>query len=266
MGSFKDYYFILGVSKTATQKEIEMAYRFNRDAMNTGSAGAFAANGNYQALMLRDIDEAYECLGNPALRRDYDIKLGAGLPPKSFLEENNPGVRAANARESIEMCFAAMKKKKSRSRPPLGRFLSALAFVASISFSAILGVGYFKTGKLTLSLDKPSPALTIPTPAPEEPPPGTGVAPSQPPKNAAPPSGQGYVKAYDIPYGGVVSAAKGECRRDPFKNSQLLVSLPRNATVLVAKETKDADGETWYFVDCNAGKGWVRGKELKVYK
>ncbi|MDR0648579.1 MAG: DnaJ domain-containing protein [Synergistaceae bacterium] len=264
MASFKDYYFILGVPKTATQEEIGIAYRFSRDSMNTGSAGAFASDSDYQAAMLRDIDEAYECLSDQSRRRDYDLRLGADLP-RPRLEQNNPAARAANAKESIEFCFAAMKKKKSRSLPTMGRFLSALVFVAGFGICAILGVSYFKTGKLTLSLDMPKAALTTQAPAAGTPPDADDAPEHLQPKTPAA-GGRGYVRVYDIPYGGIVSATRGECRKDPSPDSPVLTSMPRNATVFVAKESKGADGETWYFVDCNAGKGWVRGKELKVYK
>jgi curved DNA-binding protein CbpA len=265
MGSFKDYYFILGISKNATQEEIEMAYRYSRDAIGMGNFGSFAANSNYQVSMLRDIDEAYECIGNSARRREYDLKLGSGVAPRPYLEENNPAVRNTNAKETLEMCFAAMKKKKSRSLPSLGRFVSAMVFMASVGCSAILGLNYFNTGEFSFSRDK-SPVARTAQDGGKPRPRGDVPAPPVAPPIAQPGRKQGYVKAYDIPYGGVVSAARGECRKDPSPNSPVLARMSRNSTVFVTKESKGEDGETWYYVDCNAGKGWVRGEELKVYK
>ena len=69
---FKDYYATLGVSKTATDKELKQAYRklarkFHPD-VNPGDKAAEAR--------FKEINEAYEVLGNAESRRKYD-ELGA---------------------------------------------------------------------------------------------------------------------------------------------------------------------------------------------
>jgi DnaJ-class molecular chaperone len=69
---FKDYYKALGVSKTASEKEIKQAFRklarkYHPD-VNPGDKGAEAR--------FKDINEAYEVLGDPDKRRKYD-ELGA---------------------------------------------------------------------------------------------------------------------------------------------------------------------------------------------
>src|SRR5512138_1808406 len=69
---FKDYYATLGVAKTATAKEIKQAYRklarkFHPD-VNPNDKKAEAR--------FKDINEAYEVLGDPEKRKKYD-ELGA---------------------------------------------------------------------------------------------------------------------------------------------------------------------------------------------
>src|ERR687898_2096051 len=69
---FKDYYASLGVTKTATDKEIKQAFRklarkYHPD-VNPGDKAAEAR--------FKEINEAYEVLGDADKRRKYD-ELGA---------------------------------------------------------------------------------------------------------------------------------------------------------------------------------------------
>ncbi|MDR1965719.1 MAG: SH3 domain-containing protein [Synergistaceae bacterium] len=265
MTNFKDYYFILGIVRTAAQEDIERAYRYSLGVIN--STGA-------QSSILRDINEAYECLRNPLSRRRYDDELNIVSPPPPSPEKVNPGLRASSTRETLEYCFVAMKKKKSRSLPSLGRFLSAMLFLASVGYSASMGLNYFKTGHLSLSPLKSQvssiSAAQAPVLAPNSDSARANTQTPQTPQPTAPtppkPSGENYVKVYNIRYGGVISASNAACRKDPSPNSPILVRMPYNAVVYVTKETRDGNGTTWYYVDGRTGKGWVRGGEVKVYK
>jgi DnaJ-class molecular chaperone len=86
---FKDYYATLGVAKTATDKEIKQAYRklarkYHPD-VNPGDKSA--------ETRFKEINEAYEVLGDPAKRKKYDAlganwrayeQAGAGFDPSRF--------------------------------------------------------------------------------------------------------------------------------------------------------------------------------------
>jgi curved DNA-binding protein len=69
---FKDYYSTLGVAKTATDKEIKQAFRKmarkHHPDVNPGDKSAEAR--------FKDLNEAYEVLGDPEKRKKYD-ELGA---------------------------------------------------------------------------------------------------------------------------------------------------------------------------------------------
>ena len=69
---FKDYYSTLGVAKTATEKEIKAAYRkLARKLHPDVNPGDKASESKF-----KEINEAYEVLGDPEKRKKYD-ELGA---------------------------------------------------------------------------------------------------------------------------------------------------------------------------------------------
>ncbi|PYR79164.1 MAG: molecular chaperone DnaJ [Acidobacteria bacterium] len=69
---FKDYYATLGVNKGATEKEIKQAFRkLARKHHPDVNPGDKAAESKF-----KEINEAYEVLGDPAKRKKYD-ELGA---------------------------------------------------------------------------------------------------------------------------------------------------------------------------------------------
>jgi curved DNA-binding protein CbpA len=80
---FKDYYTTLGVAKTASEKEIKQTFRKlarkHHPDVNPGDKTAEAK--------FKEINEAYEVLGDPAKRKKYD-ELGANW---RMYEQARPG-------------------------------------------------------------------------------------------------------------------------------------------------------------------------------
>src|SRR6266496_3129304 len=68
---FKDYYSSLGVAKTASQKEIKAAYRKLARKHHPDVNQDKSSEGRF-----KEINEAYEVLGDPEKRKKYD-ELGA---------------------------------------------------------------------------------------------------------------------------------------------------------------------------------------------
>src|SRR5205809_1736744 len=83
---FKDYYSTLGVAKTATSKELKQAYRKlarkHHPDVNLGDKSAESR--------FKEINEAYEVLGDPAKRKKYD-ELGANWRAYEQAGAGSPG-------------------------------------------------------------------------------------------------------------------------------------------------------------------------------
>src|SRR5215468_1326798 len=89
---FKDYYSTLGVAKTATEKEIKQAFRklarkFHPD-VNPKDKSAEAK--------FKEINEAYEVLGDAAKRKKYD-ELGANW--RLYEQAGAPGAGGFDPRQ-----------------------------------------------------------------------------------------------------------------------------------------------------------------------
>ena len=103
---FKDYYTTLGVSKTATDKEIKQAFRklarkYHPD-VNPGDKAAEAK--------FKEVNEANEVLSDPQKRKKYD-ELGANW--RQYEQAGGPGAGAHRRR-----CLEEKRKAPGRPRQP----------------------------------------------------------------------------------------------------------------------------------------------------
>src|ERR1043166_314965 len=95
---YKDYYESLGVSRTASDAEIKKAFRrlarqYHPDV---------AKDKKKAEEKFKEINEAYEVLGDPAKRKKYDT-LGANWnrsgPPPGWQQSTRGGTGASGAEE-----------------------------------------------------------------------------------------------------------------------------------------------------------------------
>ena len=92
---FKDYYETLGVQKTATQDEIRKAFR--KLARQHHPDVAKAKEKSAAEAKFKEINEAYEVLGDPEKRKKYDTlgadwEQGGGFqPPPGWQQGGGPG-------------------------------------------------------------------------------------------------------------------------------------------------------------------------------
>ena len=85
MADKRDYYEVLGVSKTASDSEIKKAYRKLAKQYHPDTNP-----GDIQAeLKFKDINEAYAVLSDDAKRAKYDEELGAEESQGIFLHCRN---------------------------------------------------------------------------------------------------------------------------------------------------------------------------------
>ncbi|MCL2684138.1 MAG: hypothetical protein FWE55_02740 [Synergistaceae bacterium] len=126
MKAIKNYYFILGISRNAYPTEIEAAYLSWRAA---------ADYDEFQASMEEEITEAYKCLSDPKLRKEFDESLGT--PPQL----NTPGGNVHNFRShesgiTVEKEFQKELRKQKFKR----RLVKVVVTVLIIFVAASYGI------------------------------------------------------------------------------------------------------------------------------
>ena len=71
-----NFYEILNVTSSASQQDIDLAYRVGKNAFEEDSLAHYGlVDQEERERTLRRIEDAYKILGNPRKRRRYDIRI-----------------------------------------------------------------------------------------------------------------------------------------------------------------------------------------------
>jgi curved DNA-binding protein len=114
----QNYYSVLGVSKNATQDEIKKAFRKQAKRYHPDAN----PNDPQAEERFKEINEAYETLGDPEKRRQYDMfghdyaRQGAGGPPPGY---GGAGGINADDLQDILNSFMNFGRTSQRGRSPL---------------------------------------------------------------------------------------------------------------------------------------------------
>ncbi|MDR3321917.1 MAG: hypothetical protein LBS93_05650 [Synergistaceae bacterium] len=264
MKPFKDFYFTLGLTRTASQIDIDRAYEYSANVVRTSALGDASAMTEAQRRILADIEEAYACLSNPMTRSAYDMTFDEFIPKTIRIGPDGGYKPRNNTKEAMAHAFIAMNKKKSRSISLSGLFSTAM-FLLCIGFVSAIGYYYLRTGRIGF-FGSPGAASSVqlektgPLPAPIQ----AGI----PPRPAVERQRQTFVRAFEIRYGGVITAGRTTCRKEPSESAPATNTMGKNAVVFVTKEARARDGSVWYYAENGNGTGWgwINGEDIKVYK
>jgi DnaJ-class molecular chaperone len=135
--NYKDYYAILGVAKNTPEKDIKSAYR---RLAKKWHPDANAANAKEAEEKFKEIQEAYEVLGDPDKRRKYDV-LGSDWQQASRQAEqqrryrtqqdqtfydfgdmgNGTGAGASGFSDFFDMFFSGIGRRQTAQANQFGR-------------------------------------------------------------------------------------------------------------------------------------------------
>jgi hypothetical protein len=136
--AFKDYYFILGLGKDATQEEIHRAYRQSVDVLKKSRLDGPAADASIAAI-LGDIEESYRCLSDRDRRNSYDMSMMEFMPPQSAISNRNVH---DGARYDGGYGYSG-KDKGHGIAGKIWAWFKTLVFIGCLAAAAMAGINYY---------------------------------------------------------------------------------------------------------------------------
>jgi len=126
----RNYYVILGVDSDETDQGVRAAFRelvkrYHPDHVGPEGAGAF-----------REVAEAYEVLGDPSRRRQYDASLKPGstrAPPDHLVRDVSMRRDLVDARPSREALFGRFEKNFTSAAAARGDRVDELSVDVAVS-------------------------------------------------------------------------------------------------------------------------------------
>ncbi|MES2592873.1 MAG: DnaJ domain-containing protein [Bacteroidota bacterium] len=111
----KDYYILLGVSRTATSDELKIAYRQLAKKYHPDKN----PNNKVAEEFFKEIQQAYTILSNPEKRRTYDLKLTSGSnfsqqKPNTQYTGNAYQYAQQQARQQQKQAYTTRSKQPSK--------------------------------------------------------------------------------------------------------------------------------------------------------
>ena len=250
MQTLKNYYFILGVNKNASSIEIEAAYE---------SHAAAADYDAFQASLMPEVTEAYQCLSDPDRRREYDDAFGE--PPRVHTTGNIHNFKSNESGIELELMFQKRRNAEKFRKKVIKSLVAAVIFLIFAGVAINYGPKYFRWENTTLKTDTGAAKPVAAIPAPE-------------PRSEAE-TGAGAVRvtvekpkpqAYDIQTGGIVTLDRSACRTRPSETADIVAVMRKDTPIFATQEIRGGDGGVWYYVTNSQFKGWVNGRDVKVHK
>jgi len=111
-----DYYYLLGVDEKATNKEIRMAYRRMAEIYHPDKLRELPEESRKEGEeIMRLLNEAKSILLDPERRRQYDMRIGAGLEFQEVtVIEGGPGGESGDGEYMIAIEKDTLVNKMSR--------------------------------------------------------------------------------------------------------------------------------------------------------
>ncbi|MDR1510944.1 MAG: hypothetical protein LBS53_15070 [Synergistaceae bacterium] len=245
----KNYYFILGVSNSASASDITDAYEARKQ---------LAAHDAAEAAMLGEAAEAYECLIDPLRRQEYDRTMTVTpARPAGYTRQYNP-TNSTESRMRLELEFKKLRKNRDSKKKIIKRSIIAMVFLVSAVAGVRYGIGYFAGKDLIAELPPALEAVNEPN-FPE-------LEPKKPTDTVVrTKTGNSSIRTYEMQTGGVVVRDRAPCRAQPSGSAKITATMRKDSVIFATKEMRDRSGTMWYYVFNSQFEGWANGTDVRIY-